>query len=280
MIVKKIKNVNWANNKDIRIFANNFSNILYSIKIFLKLLFNKKNYHSIISEDFSFNSRIMIQDLLSNALGNNLKLSLENTFLNMKYAPNEESVYKINCSKENIFAKKVIFCNGRNISDVFKSQINTYYAPMLVYKNYKKKNSYFEIADNEKKANNCIVKENNFSVVGGASFNNLEEANKELINLDNLFKVKNPDVVKKKGYIGCKNEFIAYDAKRNYQYHIWKKNNQNIWAIIPGKFTLAFSAVIDFYIKNIGKDPVKKNYCKNIDMDLSKYISPIKWREN
>ena len=66
-----------------------------------------------------------------------------------------------------------------------------------------KKNSYFEIVDNEKKANNCIVKENNFSVVGGASFNNLEEANKELINLDNLFKVKNPDVVKK-GYIGCK----------------------------------------------------------------------------
>ena len=59
-----------------------------------------------------------------------------------------------------------------------------------------------------------------------------------------------------------------------------EKNNQNIWAIIPGKFTLVFSAVIDFYIKNIGKDPVKKNYCKNIDMDLSKYISPIKWRDN
>ena len=114
-----------------------------------------------------------------------------------------ESVYKINCSKENIFAKKVIFCNGRNISDVFKSQINTYYAPMLVYKITKKK-FIFEIADNEKKANNCIVKENNFSVVGGASFNNLEEANKELINLDNLFKVKNPDVVKKKDILDVK----------------------------------------------------------------------------
>ena len=36
MIVKKIKNVNWTNKKDIRIFANNFFNILNSIKIFLK----------------------------------------------------------------------------------------------------------------------------------------------------------------------------------------------------------------------------------------------------
>ena len=34
MIVKKIKNVNWTNKKDIRIFANNFFNILNSIKIF------------------------------------------------------------------------------------------------------------------------------------------------------------------------------------------------------------------------------------------------------
>ena len=86
-----------------------------------------------------------------------------------------------------------------------------------------KKNSYFEISIDETKANNCIVKEDDLSVVGGASYNNLDEAKKELDNLDNFFKKNNPDVIKKYGYIGCKNEFIAYDAKRNYQYHIWKK---------------------------------------------------------
>ena len=76
MIVKKIKNVNWTNKKDIRIFANNFFNILNSIKIFLKVFFNKKILLNCFGRFFFFNSRIMIQDLLSNAIGNNLKLSL------------------------------------------------------------------------------------------------------------------------------------------------------------------------------------------------------------
>ena len=51
----------------------------------------------------------MIQDLLSNAIGNNLKLSLENKFLNMEYAPDKNSAYKINCSKEKYFCKKSYF---------------------------------------------------------------------------------------------------------------------------------------------------------------------------
>ena len=62
----------------------------------------------------------MIQDLLSNAIGNNLKLSLENKFLNMEYAPDKNSAYKINCSKENIFAKKVIFV----MEEIFLMSLN------------------------------------------------------------------------------------------------------------------------------------------------------------
>lgn len=280
MIINKIKNVCWKNNNDTKIFKNNFYSIFKSIIIFIKLFLNKSKYHSIISEDFSFNSRVMIHDLLSNAISNNLKLSLKNKFLQMNYSKNKDSFYEIVCSKENISAKKVIFCNGKNISDVFKSKINTHYAPMLVYKNYKKNSSYFEISNDETKANNCIVKEDNISVVGGASYPDLNEAKKELVKLDNFFKSNNPEVIKKSEYIGCKNEFVAYDAKRNYQYYIWKKKNQDIWAIIPGKFTLAFSAAIDFYKMNLGNDPVKKNYCKNDDIDLSEYISKIKWKEN
>ena len=280
MIIKKIKNINWKYYKDIKLYSYNFLSILSSIKIFFELLTNKKSYYSINSEDFSFNSRIMIQDLLSNAIANNLKLSLNNKFIKMNYQKNEESIYEINCSKENILAKKIIFCNGKSISEVFKSQINTYFAPMLVYKNYKKNTSYFEISSDETKANNCIVKDDGITVVGGASYSNLDVANEELKKLNVFFQKKNPDVIKKSEYIGYKNEFIAYGSKRNYQYHIWKKKDQDIWAIIPGKFTLAFNAVIDFYKTQVGIGPVEKNYCKNSKINLSEYISEIKWKEN
>ena len=280
MIINRIKNINWKNYKDIKLYSYNFLSILNSIKFFFILLINKKSYYSINSEDFSFNSRVMIHDLLSNAIANNLKLSLNNKFIKMNYKKNKDSLYEVSCSKENIFAKKVVFCNGKNISDVFKSQINTYYAPMLVYKNYKKKSSYFEISNDETKANNCIVKDDGIAVVGGASYPNLEEANEELKKLNDFFIKKNPNVIKKSEYIGYKNEFIAYNSKRNYQYHIWQKKNQDIWAIIPGKFTLAFNAVIDFYKTQVGTDPVKKNYCNNSKINLSEHISEIKWKEN
>ena len=98
MIIKKIKNINWKYYKDIKLYSYNFLSILSSIKIFFELLTNKKSYYSINSEDFSFNSRIMIQDLLSNAIANNLKLSLNNKFIKMNYQKNEESIYEINCS--------------------------------------------------------------------------------------------------------------------------------------------------------------------------------------
>ena len=36
-----------------------------------------------------------------------------------------------------------MFCNGRNISKVFSSQIKTTYSPMLVYKNLPKQVNHF-----------------------------------------------------------------------------------------------------------------------------------------
>ena len=55
-------------------------------------------------------------------------------------------------------------------------------------------------------------------------------------------------------YVGIKNEIISKGEARNYIFHInQEKNNKNIWSVIPGKFTLAFSIApnfIDWYIKN------------------------------
>lgn len=279
MIIKKIKEIQWIKKDQLKPFKHSLLSLISGTKIFIKLLKSKKSYYAIKSEDFSFNSRNMIYDLLSNAINNNLKLSLGNKFIKMAFKKNKDSFYEINCSKKKIFAKKVIFCNGRSISEVFSSQIKTYYAPMIVYKNYNKNNSYFEISNDESKANNCIVKENDTAVVGGASYSDLEIANQEKKKLHELFIKENPEVEKKLDYIGLKNEFIAYETERNYLYHIWKKKNQDIWAIIPGKFTLAFSAAIDFYRSYFKNDPIKENYYKKNKIDVSEHVSEIKWKE-
>ena len=68
-----------------------------------------------------------------------------------------------------------MFCNGRNISKVFSSQIKTTYSPMLVYKNLPKQvNHFVELDIFENNSINMIVKENNIGLFGGISFSNFE----------------------------------------------------------------------------------------------------------
>ena len=59
-------------------------------------------------------------------------------------------------------------------------------------------------------------------------------------------------------YIGEKNEIIFPGQKRNYLYHINPVDElDNVWTIIPGKFTLAFSLAPEFYRRIYSK--IQKN---------------------
>ena len=61
-------------------------------------------------------------------------------------------------------------------------------------------------------------------------------------------KKANPEIEVLEKYIGVKNEIISKGENRNYIFHInQEKDQKNIWSVIPGKFTLAFSIAPEFY---------------------------------
>ena len=67
-------------------------------------------------------------------------------------------------------------------------------------------------------------------------------------------------------YVGVKNEIISRGESRNYIFHINQDpDDKNLWSVIPGKFTLAFSIAPEFYrliYKKILKNFIKQYLAK------------------
>ena len=58
----------------------------------------------------------------------------------------------------------------------------------------------------------------------------------------------NPEIKVLKKYVGEKNEVSLNNKNRNYLFHINSVTKyENVWSVIPGKFTLAFSLAPEFY---------------------------------
>jgi len=58
--------------------------------------------------------------------------------------------------------------------------------------------------------------------------------------------------------VGIKNEVVVNNENRNYLFHINQVTKyENVWSIIPGKFTLAFSLAPEFYRIVYNKNPKK-----------------------
>ena len=88
----------------------------------------------------------------------------------------------------------------------------------------------------------------------------------------------NPDLKVLERYIGKKNELIFKNENRNYLYHINPISGyKNVWSIIPGKFTLAFSLAPEFYRKVYFKNP-RKIFKSYIDKgEFSSLVSNTAW---
>ena len=78
-------------------------------------------------------------------------------------------------------------------------------------------------------------------------------------------------------YVGVKKELVRKGQNRNYEYHIHKTNN-NIWSVILGKFTLAFSLAPEFYRRIYMKNP-STDFRAAANNEKSEYIDNTSWEE-
>ena len=75
-----------------------------------------------------------------------------------------------------------------------------------------------------------------------------------------------------------KTEITFKNQPRGYLYHI-VNTDVGVWALIPGKFTLAFSMAPEFYRRVYKKNPKKYVKVENKNMSSNHIISNTVWED-
>jgi len=229
--------------------------------------------------DFTTNSRILLRDLVSNSINNGMEVSLNNPIKNYQKT---ENGYIINGNKENFLVKKIAICAGKGVENFSETKVKTSYAPIAVVEGLDDNSiSFVELDYFPKKCINMLTKGNGIGLVGGISLNKIEDCEKYLDFVVSEHKKYQPNLKVVDRYIGEKNEIIFKGENRNYLYHIYEdKKNDNVWSIIPGKFTLAFSLAPEFYRRVYNKNPRKSYITTKDDGQNKNLVSNTFWEDS
>lgn len=246
------------------ISKSNFIN--YSKKEISKPFFDEINidnnqFFSMTGFDKPMRSKTIYSDLFSS-----FSLNGGTTFLEKNYTNIEEKDDYCEISfddKELIKTKKIIFANGANLKNLIK-EVNIFESPLLVtYPNLLNKNIVKLTPNNDNTINHFMHEYSDgfYSVIGSGLSSKLGDNYKKDEILKNFKKncklfFKNIEGVKfKEIYFGKKVEYSIKD-ERNYHYRIFDLSKKQ-FAVLPGKFSMAFSLAVSIYKKFNNEDPPK-----------------------
>ena len=236
----------------------------------------KEKFYDYQTTDFTTNSRVLLRDLLATSISNGLEVSVSNKIIKIDNLNNEHIIHG---EKESFQVEKVVVCAGAGTMDFIDAKIKTSYAPIAVVEGLNDKDtSFVELDYFPKNCINILTKENGIGLIGGITLNNIEKCDEYLDYVIREHKKLKPNIKVLKRYIGKKNEIIFKNQERNYLYHINAyPNKKNMWTIIPGKFTLAFSLAPEFYRRVYSKNPRKYFNTKVDDGTYSSLIANTAW---
>ena len=248
------------------------------IKNLFKTITNSENFFEIKTTDFTTNSRYLLRDMIATASKNGLEIFTNNELLEIK---NTNNVIIANCSNGNFQGKNMAVCSGGEIEKFSDLKINKSYAPIAVVKNIKADTeSFVELDIFKKNCINIVTKEKSFGLIGGISLSKKNEVQKYFDFMINEHKKINPEIHVLEKYIGVKHEISQKKENRNYLFHINPpKKYKNVWSVIPGKFTLAFSLAPEFYRRIYKKNPRKFFNTSSDSENFSHLIEETVWEE-
>jgi len=248
------------------------------IKNLFKIIAYGDKFYNIETSDFTINSRYLLNDMIAVAKKNGLEIFTNNELLQIS---NSNDNVVASCSNGNFEAKNIAICLGGSIEKFSDLKINKSYAPIAVVKNIKKDTkSFVELDCFKKNCINIVTKGKSFGLIGGISLSKKEEVQKYFDFMINEHKKLNPEMKVLEKYVGVKNEVYAKKENRNYLFHINKsKKYKNVWSVIPGKFTLAFSIAPEFYRIVYKKNPKKFFDANSQIKEFSHLIEDTVWEE-
>ena len=238
---------------------------------------NKKFCH-VETTDFTTNSRNLLKDMIAVAEGNGLEIFTNNELLKIE---NSHDTVIANCSNGNFQAKNMAVCLGGEIEKFSDLKINKTYAPIAVVKNINADTkSFVELDCFKKNCINIVTKGKSFGLIGGISLSKRDEVEKYFDFVIEEHKKLSPDIKILEKYVSTKNEISQEKENRNYLFHInLSKKYKNVWSVIPGKFTLAFSMAPEFYRIVYKKNPRKFFNTSFTKKDFSHLIEDTVWEE-
>ena len=248
------------------------------IKNLIKILMDNGKFCHVETTDFTTNSRNLLKDMIAAAEGNGLEIFTNNELLKIE---NSNDNVIANCSNGNFQAKNMAVCLGGEIEKFSDLKINKSYAPIGVVKNINADaKSFVELDCFKKNCINIITKGKSFGLIGGISLPKRDEVKKYFDFVVEEHKKLNPDIKILEKYVSVKNEISQKKENRNYLFHInLSKNYKNVWSVIPGKFTLAFSMAPEFYRIVYKKNPRKFFNASFNNKDFSHLIENTVWEE-
>jgi len=245
--------------------------ILTSIK---ELVIEKEEFKLLQTPDFTINSRALLRDMVATANNHGLEVSTENEITKIE---NQDNFKILHGTKEKIKAENVALCNGSGIKSFTDVKTTTSYAPIAVVSGVDTKDkSFVELDYFPKNCINLLTKENGFGLAGGISLSDKEKCNQYLDFVVKKHQKLNPAIKEESRYIGVKTEITFKKQPRGYLYHIVNPS-QGIWALVPGKFTLAFSMAPEFYRQAYHKNPRKHFKSVNAKINQNSLVSNTVW---
>jgi len=277
-LIERIKRHDWLRRRAGILESLNSKYYLSIFKNFIKLITTKKKFFKIETTDFTTNSRFLLRDMIATSVNNGLEIFTDNELLEIK---NLNGNILANCNNGTYQAKNLAVCLGEEIEKFSDLKIQKTFAPIAVVKNVKKDaESFVELDCFKKNCINIVTKKNSYGLIGGISLNNQVEVEKYFDFMINEHKKQNPEIEVIKKYVGVKNEASLKNENRNYLFHINPVSKyKNVWSVIPGKFTLAFSLAPEFYRKIYKKNPRKTFKTFSDEGKYSNLVADTIWGE-
>ena len=246
-----------------------------------KLLADKKKFSEIISPDITMNSRVILHDLYSVCMNRGVSFINNCEVLSTLQLKNKVEVVT---SQGNFIARNVVICAPDFNSSCFNLPLKRSFAPIAVIDSVPEEMpSFVELDYFTKTCINLIKKPDGIAQAGGISMSSQKRADEyiEYVIAQHRKLIPNMNVLGV--YTGIKKELTIKGNNRNYLYHTIKQSH-NVWSVVLGKFTLAFSLAPEFYRQVYKKNPMKvmadsdinKIYNEQISSNL---IAKTSWQE-
>ncbi|MBZ0093872.1 MAG: FAD-binding oxidoreductase [Sulfuricella sp.] len=193
-----------------------------------------------------------------------------------------QSGVNIVCTRDReLTTKHLVLASGKGLKDHLagKANVNVVASPLLVAYPAVSNMDLVRLTPFVSKTVNHIKHYANgeaYSVIGGGYFappddeSAIARAKEELVAAAEKVFPALAQAEFKEVYVSYKTEMSGELGERNYQY-LMRKLDENVFAVVPGKFSLGFSLAVNLYKKLVGKPPaglVKVDQ----DIDVSKFF--------